>query len=176
MVSAMPEAPALFLDRDGVVNVDYDYVHTIEAFDFIAGIFDLCRRCQAKGYKIVIVTNQSGIARGRYSDEQFAHLSEWMVDRFKEEGVDIHGVFYCPHHPDISGECSCRKPAPGMLLDAAEQLDLDLSRSMLVGDKERDIEAAINAGVPTQILYDPDRHIATTKATQIIRSLHEAVC
>jgi D-glycero-D-manno-heptose 1,7-bisphosphate phosphatase len=172
----MAKKPALFLDRDGVINVDYDYVHTIEQFHFIDGIFELCRRAQEQGYKIVVVTNQSGIARGRYDDAQFMRLSTWMVEQFAAEGVTIDGIYYCPHHPKISGACACRKPEPGMLLDAANALDLDLARSLLLGDKERDIEAAIRAGVPTQIFYDPYEHVSQTKATQVVRSLNEVLC
>lgn len=167
---------ALFLDRDGVINVEKDYLYKIEEFEFIDGIFDLCRSYQEKGYLIIIVTNQSGIARGYYGEDDFARLSEWMVDQFKERGIDIAAIHYCPHHPDISGTCSCRKPEPGMLLDAAEHLDIDMGASVMVGDKERDIEAAINAGVLTQYLYVHDTVPKTTKATAVIATLQEAVC
>ena len=168
--------PALFLDRDGVINVEKDYLYKIEDFEFIEGIFELCRYYQDKGYLTVVVTNQSGIARGYYSEDDFARVSEWMVDEFKEAGVNMSGIYYCPHHPDISGTCSCRKPEPGMLLDAAEALGIDLENSVMIGDKERDIEAAINAGVSTQYLYDPDGKISETKATANISSLKEAMC
>lgn len=167
---------ALFLDRDGVINVEKEYLYKIEAFEFMEGIFELCRAYQQKGYLIVVVTNQSGIARGYYSEDDFARLSEWMVDQFKEQGVSIAGIYYCPHHPDISGACGCRKPEPGMLLDAAENLDIDLQASVMVGDKERDIEAAINAGVPTQYLFTHGDKPIQTKATAVITSLQEAVC
>lgn len=168
--------PALFLDRDGVINVDIDYLHKIEDFDFIDGIIELCRHCQAQGYLIVVVTNQSGIARGRYSEEDFETLTHWMVEEFAKEGVQINGVYHCPHHPDITGKCRCRKPEPGMLLDAAEDLEIDLAHSLLIGDKERDIEAAIRAGVPTQYLYAPSASEISTKATAVISSLNEAAC
>jgi len=167
---------ALFLDRDGVINVEKDYLYKIEEFEFIDGIFDLCRTCQQEGYLIVIVTNQSGIARGYYSEDDFARLSEWMIDRFKEKGIDIAGVYYCPHHPDISGACSCRKPEPGMLLDAAENLDIDLKGSVMIGDKERDIEAAARAGVSTRLLLTDEPVSADSRATTIIHSLEEARC
>lgn len=167
---------ALFLDRDGVINVDYDYVHTVDAFEFIDGIFALCRRVQEAGYIIIVVTNQSGIARGRYSEAQFAALSTWMIEAFKAEGVEITGVYHCPHHPDITGPCHCRKPEPGMLLDAAREHHIDLSRSMLVGDKERDIEAAIRAGVPKQYLFDADHGEKVTAATAVVSALEEIVC
>lgn len=165
--------PALFLDRDGVVNVDHDYVHRIDEFDFIDGIFDVCRRYQDQGYLIFVVTNQSGIARKRYSEEDFAILSDWMVGEFERQGVTISQVYHCPHHPDITGPCACRKPGPGMLLQAAEEFGVDLKNSVLIGDKERDIEAALNAGVPTTYLYVHDGRPAQTKATAVIRSLAE---
>lgn len=167
---------ALFLDRDGVINVEKDYLYQIEEFEFIDGIFELCHHYQENGYLIVIVTNQSGIARGYYDEDDFSRLSEWMVDAFKEQGIDIAGIYYCPHHPDISGACSCRKPEPGMLLDAAEMLDIDLKGSVLVGDKERDIEAAVNAGVSTAYLFSHDTEVTQTKATAVISQLKEAAC
>jgi D-glycero-D-manno-heptose 1,7-bisphosphate phosphatase len=172
----MEKRPALFLDRDGVINVDTDYLHKAEDFVFIEGIFELCRRCREKGYKIVVVTNQSGIARNKYSEEDFEQLSHWMVEQFSEHGVQVDGVYHCPHHPDITGQCSCRKPEPGMLLDAAEDLQIDLTASLLVGDKERDIEAAIRAGVPRQYLYDPEGHSGDSAATAVIASFQEIVC
>ena len=167
---------ALFLDRDGVINVEKNYLYEIEEFEFMDGIFDLCRSYEQKGYLIVVVTNQSGIARGYYSEDDFARLSEWMIDEFKEQSIDIAGIYYCPHHPDISGTCSCRKPEPGMLFDAAENLDIDLKNSVMIGDKERDIEAAINAGVQTSYLYTHGNTVAKTKATAVIDTLREAVC
>jgi D-glycero-D-manno-heptose 1,7-bisphosphate phosphatase len=167
---------ALFLDRDGVINVEKHYLYKIEEFEFTEGIFDLCRYYRDRGYLIVVVTNQSGIARGYYSEDDFARLSEWMVDQFKEQGVDIAGIYYCPHHPEISGACSCRKPEPGMLLDAAENLDIDLKNSVMVGDKERDIEAAVNAGVGRSYLFTHGRTVASTKATSLIDSLKDAAC
>ncbi len=167
---------ALFLDRDGVINVEKDYLYKIEEFEFIEGIFDLCRYYKQKGHLIVVVTNQSGIARGYYSEDDFSRLSEWMVDEFKEQGIDIAGVYYCPHHPDISGACSCRKPEPGMLLDAAEMLDIDLKGSVMVGDKERDIEAAVRAGVSRCYLYSHVTELPETKATAVISQLKEAAC
>lgn len=167
---------ALFLDRDGVINLEKHYLHKIEDFEFVEGIFDLCRHFQAQGYLIVVVTNQSGIARGYYGEEEFAVLTAWMRERFKENGVEISAVYHCPHHPEISGPCSCRKPEPGMLLKAAEMFDIDLASSVLVGDAERDIEAAINAGVQTHCLYRHDGYEKPTKAARVITSLKELVC
>ena len=157
-------APALFLDRDGVVNVDHGYVHTPDQFELVDGIDDLCRRFAAAGYRVVIVTNQAGIGRGYYSVEQFLAFTAWMVGSFATRGIEIARVYYCPFHPTegigiYRRDSFDRKPNPGMLLRARDELALDLAGSVLVGDKASDIEAACAAGVGHPVLYDPDdRH------------------
>lgn len=166
--------PALFLDRDGVINIEKNYLHKKEDFEFIDGIFDLCRFYQDKDFLIVVVTNQSGIARGYYSEVDFANLTFWMVDAFSKEGVEISQVYHCPHHPDISGECECRKPHPGMLLKAASDLNIDLENSVLVGDSERDIEAAHAAGLNETYLFSELEK--KTKATKNIHTLRSLIC
>lgn len=163
--------PALFLDRDGVVNIEKNYLHKVEEFEFIEGIFDLCKKYQGLGYLIIIVTNQSGIARGYYSEEDFALLTRWMVDVFERECIVISDVYHCPHHPDISGVCSCRKPEPGMLLEADKKYNIDLKHSLLIGDSERDITAAHQAGVEETYLLSTKAK--TSAATKIIKSLKE---
>lgn len=167
---------ALFLDRDGVINVDCAYLCTRERFEFVEGIFELCRRYRDLGYIIVVVTNQSGIARGYCSETAFAELTAWMCRRFEEEGVHIEAVYHCPHHPEISGACRCRKPEPGMLLQAAREHRIDLNASTLIGDAPRDIEAAVRAGVPRRYLLDPSGRTSATGATKIIRTLKELLC
>ena len=169
----MQRKSALFLDRDGVINIEKNYLHKIEDFEFIDGIFKLCKKYQALGYLIIVVTNQSGIAREYYDEEDFSVLTRWMVDVFEREGVSITEIYHCPHHPDISGVCSCRKPDPGMLLEAAKKYNIDLKHSLLVGDSERDITAAHQAGVDETYLFSPDA--TTSAATKIIRSLKELV-
>jgi D-glycero-D-manno-heptose 1,7-bisphosphate phosphatase len=148
---------ALFLDRDGVINVDKDYVYLIEHFEFTEGIFDLCRKYASEGYKIIVITNQAGIARGYYTEEDFRHITEWMLELFNQEGVRIDKVYHCPHHPEVEGPCECRKPNPGMLLQAINEFDLDITRCILIGDKETDLEAGRRAGIPegNLILYPP---------------------
>ncbi|QSZ41313.1 D-glycero-beta-D-manno-heptose 1,7-bisphosphate 7-phosphatase [Sulfurimonas aquatica] len=158
----------LFLDRDGVINTEKDYLYKVEDFDFINGIFDLCRYYQDLGYLIVVVTNQSGIARGYYSEDDFNILTNWMLEEFFNNDVIISGVYFCPHHPDISGECECRKPSPGMLFDAKNDLDIDLENSIIIGDKERDIEAGINAGLKLTYLFDESNKVTNSKATYIL--------
>ncbi|WP_438862630.1 D-glycero-beta-D-manno-heptose 1,7-bisphosphate 7-phosphatase [Neptunicella sp.] len=148
---------AVFLDRDGVINVDHGYTIKIDDFEFIDGVFESCKILQELGYLLVVVTNQSGIARGFYNEQQLAELHQWMVEQFRHNGVDIAGVYYCPHHAQHgSGEylqaCDCRKPQPGMLLKAAAELDIDLSQSVIVGDKESDLQAGKNAGLQSLVL------------------------
>ena len=164
---------ALFLDRDGVINVEKDYLYKIDDFEFIEGIFDLCKYYQDLGYLIIVVTNQSGIARKYYSEEDFLNLTDWMVEKFRMRDIIISKVYYCPHHPDISGSCSCRKPNPGMLLEAKKDFNLDLASSVIVGDKERDIEAGLNAGLKETYLFDTSSKIKNSKATKIVNSLFQ---
>jgi len=144
----------LFLDRDGVINVDKSYVYKVEDIEFIDGIFDLCQAYQNKDYDIIIVTNQAGIARGYYTEDDFIKLMDWMKKEFKKRGINILDVFYCPHHPDFTGECDCRKPKPGMILEAAKKHNIDLQNSILIGDKMSDIEAGKNAGIGLNILIN----------------------
>ncbi|MFO7962484.1 MAG: HAD family hydrolase [Desulfobacterales bacterium] len=143
---------AVFLDRDGIVNVDTGYVCRIEDFCFTGDIFPLCRFFQDKGYLIFIITNQSGIGRGYYTMDQYGALTDWMLARFEEAGIAVSKVYFCPHHPtDGIGEykidCPCRKPHPGMIVKAAGEFNLDLKASILIGDRSSDIHAGIHAGV-----------------------------
>lgn len=142
------------MDRDGVINVDKSYVYKVEDIEFIDGIFDLCQAYQNKDYDIIIVTNQAGIARGYYTEDDFIKLMDWMKKEFKKRGINILDVFYCPHHPDFTGECDCRKPKPGMILEAAKKHNIDLQNSILIGDKMSDIEAGKNAGIGLNILIN----------------------
>lgn len=162
MIDARNEmaTPALFLDRDGVINVDHAYVHRIEDFEFIPGIFELCRAARAAGHKLVVVTNQAGIARGLYSEDQFHALTAWMKQRFADEGAPLDGVYFCPTHPTAGighyrVESTFRKPGPGMLLQAARELAIDLPRSAIVGDKVSDMQAGAAAGLRRLFLFDP---------------------
>jgi len=162
---------ALFLDRDGVVNVEKNYLHKIEDFELMEGIIDVCRGYQEQGYLIIIVTNQSGISRGYYTEEDFALLSRWMEDHFKEFGITITRIYHCPHHESIDGVCECRKPSPGMFLEAQRDYDLDMATSVMIGDNERDIEASLKAGVGMNILLSRDA--ISSQADRIIHTLGE---
>ncbi len=143
--------PALFLDRDGTINVDHGYVFRVEEFDFIPGAPEAIRRAKEAGYLVIVVTNQAGVARGLYTEADIHELHRHLDRELARYGGVIDAYYYCPHHPDRGNEpyrreCACRKPLPGMLLQAAIDLDLDLGRSFLVGDKRSDLEAGIAAG------------------------------
>ncbi len=160
MTHPPPQAPrrALFLDRDGVINVDHGYVHRAEQMEFCPGIFDLVRQARARAYAVVVVTNQAGIGRGYYSEADFQALSEWMLGEFARRGAEIDRVYHCPYHPQHGiGPYRCespwRKPNPGMLLQAAADLNLILAQSLLVGDSPSDIEAGQRAGLRHTILF-----------------------
>ena len=149
--------PAAFLDRDGVINIDRGYVSRAEDFEFVTGVFEGAAALQHLGFALVVITNQSGIGRGLYSESDLLALNRWMSDQFERHSVHIDGVFYCPHHPTEAldryrCECDCRKPAPGMLLRAARELNLDLTRSAMFGDRVSDLHAAAAAGVPLRYL------------------------
>jgi len=163
--------PALFLDRDGVINVEKDYLHKIEDFEFIEGVFKTCRYFQSKGYLIIVITNQSGIARGYYSDQDFATLTTWMEREFAKEDITIAKTYYCPHYPSITGACSCRKPNAGMLLQAQEELHIDLAHSILVGDKLSDIQAGQKAGIEQNYLIATGHDISNAEYSPQIANL-----
>ena len=177
---------AAFLDRDGVVNVDRGYVFRREDFEFVPGTLDAARELKSMGLALVVVTNQSGIARGFYDPGQFHALTDWMNETFAAHGAALDGVYFCPHHP-TEGEapyrrsCNCRKPAPGLLLDAVRDLDIDVRRSVLFGDKASDLQAALAAGIPNRVLLgtdgreEPDHVFPGGLATERFRSLADAM-
>jgi D-glycero-D-manno-heptose 1,7-bisphosphate phosphatase len=133
------------LDRDGVINIDDGYVYKIDEFKFISGIFDFALKFRKAGYKIFVITNQSGIARGYYTVEDFRKVTSFMEKEFLKRGVTISKTYFCPCLPPE--ECLCRKPNPYMLLQARDEFQIDLENSIFVGDKSSDIEAGNRAGV-----------------------------
>lgn len=143
--------PAIFLDRDGTINVDYNYVHTIDKFHFIDGVIEALAELKQMGFLLVITTNQSGIARNIFTQEQFDSLTEWMDWSLMDKGVELDGVYYCPHDP-INSECECRKPNPGMIKMAAKDLNIDIANSYMVGDRLSDLLSGKNAGVKKTVL------------------------
>lgn len=170
---------AIFLDRDGVINEDGDYVVNIDDFKFIDGSIEAMQLLQQKGYKLVVITNQSGIARGYFSEDDFFILTEWMDWSLADRGVELDGIYYCPHHPskgigEYKLDCDCRKPKTGMLDSASEELGIVLSRSYLVGDKLSDIEAGMAAGLKACYLVKTGKAICATgnsKADAVFENL-----
>ncbi len=150
---------ALFLDRDGVINIDHGYVSRVEDFEFVPGVLTFIKTAQEKGYLPIVVTNQSGIGRGYYDEADFWRLSGYMIERMQEEGIkmDKEQIFFCPHRPDEG--CNCRKPKPGMLLSAKARFDIDMAQSVMIGDKESDMEAAKQAGVGRTVLVEKNKPI-----------------
>jgi D-glycero-D-manno-heptose 1,7-bisphosphate phosphatase len=163
----------VFLDRDGVINKEVGYLHKSKDFEFIDGIFKACQFFQKLDYKLIVITNQSGIARGYYQEEDFHVLTEWMLAQFEQQGVNILDVFFCPHGPEST--CECRKPQPGMLLDARNKYNIDMKNSWMIGDKEADVGAANAAGVNNTILVKSGHKIdeANSKAKFILKSIKE---
>ena len=165
----------IFLDRDGVINEEVNYLHKIENFKFIEGVFDACLYFQKLNYKIIIVSNQSGISRGYYSISEYKELTTWMFSQFEKKSISILDSFYCPHGPD--SKCYCRKPKPGMLIDAKRKHNICMEESWMIGDKETDIAAANNAGITNTILVRSG-HIndeLNSNANYIIDSVKESM-
>jgi D-glycero-D-manno-heptose 1,7-bisphosphate phosphatase len=169
--------PALFLDRDGVINVDHGYVHMQEAVEFVGGIFELVAVAKQQGYVVVVVTNQAGIGRGYYTEAHFHALMDWMKLKFVDRQGKIDAVYFCPYHPEhgigeYRRESEFRKPAPGMLLQAQRELGIDMERSIFIGDTLTDMAAGRVAGVGTLL------HLNGEKAgddTIVITQLSEAL-
>jgi len=165
----------VFLDRDGVINREVRYLHKSKDFEFIDGVFKACQYFQKLDYKLIVITNQSGIARGCYQKEEFHILTKWMFAQFTNQGVDILDVFFCPHGPEST--CECRKPHPGMLLDARNKYNIDMANSWMIGDKEADISAANAAGINNTILVKSGHSIdeANSNAKFILKSIKDSI-
>ena len=190
-MKADAEAPrrAAFLDRDGVINLDREYVYRREDFVFVPGALEGARELHRRGFMLIVITNQSGIGRGLYTEAQFHDLTDWMRSEFATAGAPLEGVYYCPHHPTSANGpyrrlCECRKPAPGMLLDAAREHRIALGQSVLFGDRETDLEAARAAGVPVRVLLGTDARempaadaaagLATARFRGLLDAAHDA--
>ena len=142
----------IFLDRDGVLNVDYGYIFKSSDFRIIDGVFDALRFFSDLGFLLIIVTNQSGIRRGLYSEKDFLELNDYMLDLFKNNFINITDVFYCPHGP--LDNCSCRKPKTGMIDIAVSRYAIDRKKSYMIGDKVTDVEAGRSAGLAKSFLIN----------------------
>ncbi len=147
----------LFLDRDGVINIDHGHVSRIKDFVFIDGIFELCKYYISKNYKVIVVTNQTGIGLNLYTLDDFIKVNNYMLSEFKKHGVDVLDVFYCPHNPNSN--CECRKPKPKMFFDAKDKYNIDLENSIMVGDKITDAIAAYNAGIKNIYLINNNEEL-----------------
>jgi D-glycero-D-manno-heptose 1,7-bisphosphate phosphatase len=159
---------ALFLDRDGVINVNHGYVYKKEDFTLIDGIIDLIKKANELAYLVIVVTNQSGIGRGLYTEQQFHELNDWMIDLFAQNNAHIDKVYYCPHHPtealgQYAKSCECRKPKPGMALAALDDFNIDITNSVMVGDKTTDLEFAMRANIPEVYWFSSDQEVFITE-------------
>jgi len=165
---------AIFLDRDGVINKEVNYLYKIENFEFIKGVFQSCLYFQNLGYIIIIITNQSGISRDFYSDNDFQKLSAWMLEEFSKHGIIIQDTFYCPHGPESN--CRCRKPKPGMFIEAKKKHNINMKESWMIGDSEVDIQSANDANIQNTILVRSGKKInePSSNAKFILDSIKEA--
>ncbi len=176
MSDSSKKSTAVFLDRDGVINVDHGYVHRIEEFEYLPRVKDALALIKSKGYLTVLVTNQSGIARGFYQVADYERLTDWMQDDLKKLNIAFDGIYYCPHHPNGVGEyavsCTCRKPGIEMFKRASADLNIDLTSSVMVGDRLSDIQAGINASCAQCYLVSTGKPLPedTEQYAQIIRT------
>ena len=151
-LAGLPAPKILLLDRDGVINVDHGYVHTPDDTEWMPGIFEMCQAAQNVGFGCIVITNQAGIARGYYTDEDFREYCRWIHSEFQRRGIDLLATYYCPHHPaagvgDLLQECKCRKPQPGMILAAQADWGFEPTNSIMVGNQRSDVDAALSAGI-----------------------------
>lgn len=169
---------AVFLDRDGTINIDKNYLHKPDEFELLPGVLEGLKKLQAAGYLLIVITNQSGIARGYYSESDFQVLNNYMLHLFEKNGVRIQDVFYCPHHPyalieKYKCECNCRKPNLGMYYSAVEKWEIDLDTSWAIGDKARDCAICENSNCRGIIIQSDEKNIQE-KETLYARNLNEA--
>lgn len=178
----MSRIKAVFLDRDGTINYERNYVHKIEDFEFIPGTLEALRLLTDHNIKIYIITNQAGIARGYFTEEQFHDLTRYMLGCFDENRCKIEKVLYCPHHPDgiipeYTRKCQCRKPGTKLIKEVMEQEKFNANELALVGDRDSDIEAGLKLGFTTYLVltgYGREHHI-DTRADYIKPDLLSAV-
>jgi len=175
----MKKQRALFLDRDGIINVDHGYVSKIEDFSFSEKIFELLHLFKEENYLLFVVTNQSGIGRNYYTQDDFEMLTKWMIETFVEQNILIEKVSYCPHSPEDN--CICRKPATGMIDTICKEYDIDLNRSWLIGDKQSDINLAHNShighsiAIGTNNIKNSEYHFKSIDACYSYLKVHKEI-
>ena len=143
---------AIFLDRDGVINKEVNYLSDPDDFILLEGTIDALTLLKQKGFLLIVITNQAGIARGLFDEKTLARIHKKMMIILNYEDIVLDEIYYCPHHPDYTGECDCRKPKPGMIFDAKDKFGIDLGKSYFVGDTLNDIETGINANCKTVLV------------------------
>ena len=163
---------AVFLDRDGIINYDYGYVSKISDFKLIPGTLESLKYLKNKNFLIFIVTNQSGIGRGLYTEDDFIQLNEYMLNLFLEQEIIIDKVFYCPHKPEDN--CLCRKPKPGMIKKALREFSIKKEKSIMIGDKISDIECGKKAKISKNFLISKNSN--NINSQQTYKSLFDLVC
>lgn len=168
-MSAKPKAA--FIDRDGVINEERNYVYRIADFVLIPGVIEGLSLLRDAGYRLIVVTNQAGIARGIYDHAEMERLHCYLREQLRAYGVVLDAIYFCPHHPagnvkEFAVECVCRKPAPGMLLQAQKDFDLDLAASVLIGDKVGDVQAGKRAGVGRNVLVESGHALGSSDLCQ----------
>ncbi len=143
---------AIFLDRDGVINKEVNHLSNPAQFEFIPGSIEALKILKQKGFLLIVITNQAGIARGLFSEEILGQIHNKMKGILNQNGIILDDIFYCPHHPDFTGACDCRKPKPGLILKAQRQYNIDLQTSYMVGDTLSDIETGHAANCKTVLV------------------------
>lgn len=171
--------PAVFIDRDGTLNVEKNYLHTWAEWEWIAGAPDAIKRFNEAGYVVIVTSNQAGVARGFYREQDIDSLHQQVDADLQKQGAHIDAYYYCPHHPEHGEvrDCDCRKPEPGMLLRAAAEHDIDLLKSFMIGDKVSDVEAGLNAGVIPILVetgYGKDERADLPPAVLVVRDVSAA--
>jgi len=169
---------AIFLDRDGVINKEVNHLSDPNNFEFIEGSIEALKILKQKGFLLIIITNQAGIARGLFTDETLKSIHNKMNKRLKQDGVELDDIFYCPHHPDFSGPCDCRKPNPGMIFNAKSKYNIDLNNSFMIGDTLKDIQTGIAAKCKTVLVLtgygkEEQKNISSIKPDMIFKNLKE---
>jgi D-glycero-D-manno-heptose 1,7-bisphosphate phosphatase len=168
---------AVFLDRDGTLIQERDYLADPEGVTLLPGVPEALQLLAGAGFALVVVTNQSGIARGLYTLDDYHAVAHRLDEELHRTGVELDATYFCPHHPDLTGPCECRKPNTGMYVQAARELGLDLSDSYFVGDRQKDVLPAVTlggTGILVRTGYGPEEEVTVEEGTTVVDSLLEA--